>query len=149
MARPALFVVKATIAPDREAEFNEWYNTRRAAEAAAVPGLLAMRRYAPVTLDVGAHPGAEPWQYMVVYEFESEEALRAFAASGGTLRWRGRAGPIRVQADLPVAVSLSRGVTLTPVIVSVDSGQAVRGRWREDPGAAISPSWVVHGSHVL
>ena len=77
----ALFVVKATIAPDREAACNEWYNTRRAAEAAAVPGLLAMRRYAPLALDVGAHPGAEPWQYMVVYEFESEEALRAFAAS--------------------------------------------------------------------
>ena len=74
MARPALFVVKATIAPSLEAAFNEWYNTRRAAEAAAVPGLLAMRRYAPVALDVGAHPGAEPWQYMVVYEFESEEA---------------------------------------------------------------------------
>jgi len=31
----ALFVVKATIAPEREAAFNEWYNTRRAAEAAS------------------------------------------------------------------------------------------------------------------
>ena len=81
MSRPALFVVKATIAPERDAAFNEWYNTRRAVEAASVPGLLAMRRYAPIALDVGAHPGAEPWQYMVVYEFESEEALRAFAAS--------------------------------------------------------------------
>ena len=81
MPRPALFVVKASIDPEREAEFIEWYNTRRAAEAATVPGLLAMRRYAPVALDVGAHPGAEPWQYMVVYEFESEEALRAFADS--------------------------------------------------------------------
>ena len=83
--RPALFVVKATIAAEREAAFNEWYETRRAAEAAAVPGLVAMRRYVPVALDVGAPPGAEPWQYMVVYEFESEEALRAFAASD-TLR---------------------------------------------------------------
>jgi len=74
-------VVKATIAPEREAAFNEWYNTRRAAEAAEVPGLVAMRRYVPVPLDVGAHPGSEPWQYMVVYEFDSEEALRAFTAS--------------------------------------------------------------------
>ncbi len=81
MPRPALFVVKATIAPEREAAFNEWYNTRRAAEAAQVPGLVAMRRYVPVPVDVGVHPGSEPWQYMVVYEFESEEALRAFAAS--------------------------------------------------------------------
>ena len=81
MPSPALFVVKATIAPAREAEFNEWYNTRRAAEAARVPGLIAMRRYAPVAVDVGVHPGSEPWQYMVVYEFDSEEALRDFAAS--------------------------------------------------------------------
>ena len=85
MPRPALFVVKATIAPEREAAFNEWYDTRRAAEAAAVPGLLAMRRYVPVAVDVGAHPGTEPWQYMVVYEFESEEALCAFAASDALL----------------------------------------------------------------
>jgi len=74
-------VVKATIAPEREAAFNEWYNTRRAAEAAQVPGLVAMRRYAPVSLDVGVHAGSEPWQYMVVYEFDSEESLREFAAS--------------------------------------------------------------------
>jgi antibiotic biosynthesis monooxygenase (ABM) superfamily enzyme len=79
--KPALFVVKATIAPEREADFNEWYNTRRAAEAAQVPGLVAMRRYVPVPVDVGVHPGAEPWQYMVVYEFDSEESLRNFAAS--------------------------------------------------------------------
>ena len=44
MARPALFVVKATIAPEREAAFNEWYDTMRAAEAARVPGCLGMRR---------------------------------------------------------------------------------------------------------
>jgi heme-degrading monooxygenase HmoA len=79
--RPALFVVKATIAPEREAAFNEWYNTRRAAEAARVPGLVAMRRYVPIPVDVGVHPGSEPWQYMVVYEFDSEESLRDFAAS--------------------------------------------------------------------
>ena len=81
MPRPALFVVKATIASDREAEFNEWYNTRRASEAGRVPGLVAMRRYAAMAVDVGAHPGSEPWQYMVVYEFNSEETLRDFAAS--------------------------------------------------------------------
>jgi antibiotic biosynthesis monooxygenase (ABM) superfamily enzyme len=40
--KPALFVVKATIAPEREAAFNEWYNTRRAAEAARVPGLMSL-----------------------------------------------------------------------------------------------------------
>jgi len=84
MARPALFVVKATIAPGKEAAFNEWYDTVRAAEAARVPGCLGMRRYAAMPLD-SAHAGAEPWQYMVCYEFESEDALQAFVRSD-TLR---------------------------------------------------------------
>ncbi len=84
MARPALFVVKATIAPDREAAFNEWYDTVRSVEAARVPGCTGMRRYAAVPLE-SDHVGAEPWQYMVCYEFESEEAMRAFARSD-TLR---------------------------------------------------------------
>ena len=84
MARPALFVVKATIAPEREAAFNEWYDTVRSVEAARVPGCTGMRRYAAVPLQ-SDHVGAEPWQYMVCYEFESEEAMQAFARSD-TLR---------------------------------------------------------------
>jgi heme-degrading monooxygenase HmoA len=84
MAGPALFVVKATIAPEREAAFNEWYDTVRSAEAAHVPGCIAMRRYAAVPL-ASDHAGAEPWQYMVCYEFESEEAMQAFVRSD-TLR---------------------------------------------------------------
>ena len=44
MSRPALFVVKATIAPEQEAAFNEWYDTVRSREAARVPGCVAMRR---------------------------------------------------------------------------------------------------------
>jgi hypothetical protein len=64
MTRPALFVVKATIAPE--------------------PGCLAMRRYAAIPLD-SPHAGSEPWQYMVCYEFDSEESLRAFVVSD-TLR---------------------------------------------------------------
>ena len=84
MAHPALFVVKATIAPEREAAFNEWYDTVRSVEAARVPGCTGMRRYAAVPLQ-SEHVGAEPWQYMVCYEFESEEAMQAFACSD-TLR---------------------------------------------------------------
>jgi hypothetical protein len=52
----------------------------RAQEAARVPGCLGMRRYAAIPLDT-PHAGSEPWQYMVCYEFDSEAALRAFAAS--------------------------------------------------------------------
>ncbi len=75
MTRPALFVVKATIAPEQEAAFNEWYDAVRSREAAQVPGCLAMRRYAALPLET-PHAGSEPWQYMVCYEFDSEESLR-------------------------------------------------------------------------
>jgi heme-degrading monooxygenase HmoA len=80
VSRPAIFVVKATITPEREAAFNEWYNTQRASEASRVPGCLAMRRYEAIPLDTD-HVGAEPWQYMVIYEFESEAALHDFVHS--------------------------------------------------------------------
>ncbi len=80
MTRPALFVVKATIAPELEAAFNEWYDTVRSREAARVPGCLGMRRYAALPLD-SPHAGAEPWQYMVCYEFDSEASLQAFVGS--------------------------------------------------------------------
>jgi len=83
-SRPALFVVKATIGPEQEAAFNEWYDTVRSREAARVPGCVAMRRYAALSLET-PHAGSEPWQYMVCYEFDSEESLRAFVESD-TLR---------------------------------------------------------------
>ncbi|HUP37754.1 MAG TPA: antibiotic biosynthesis monooxygenase [Candidatus Limnocylindria bacterium] len=84
MTRPALFVVKATIAPGREAAFNHWYDTVRSQEAARVPGCLGMRRYQALPLE-SAHAGSEPWQYMVCYEFDSEASLDAFVRSD-TLR---------------------------------------------------------------
>jgi antibiotic biosynthesis monooxygenase (ABM) superfamily enzyme len=84
MTRPGLFVVKATIAPEQEAAFNEWYDSVRSREAAQVPGFVAMRRYAAVPLET-PHAGSEPWQYMVCYEFDSEESLHAFVESD-TLR---------------------------------------------------------------
>ncbi|HEX7212706.1 MAG TPA: antibiotic biosynthesis monooxygenase [Methylomirabilota bacterium] len=82
--RPALFVVKATIGPDMEPAFNDWYDTVRSREAAQVPGCLGMRRYQAMVLDT-PHAGSEPWQYMVCYEFDSEASLRAFVESD-TLR---------------------------------------------------------------
>ncbi|MGH7349486.1 MAG: hypothetical protein ACREI6_05690 [Candidatus Rokuibacteriota bacterium] len=61
MTRPALFVVKATGAPELEAAFNECYDTVRSKEAARVPGCLGMRRYAAIPLET-PHAGSEPWQ---------------------------------------------------------------------------------------
>ena len=78
--RPALFVVKATISPELEAAFNQWYDTVRSREAGQVPGCLGMRRYQAIPLET-PHAGSEPWQYMVCYEFDSESSLEAFIQS--------------------------------------------------------------------
>ena len=84
MTHPAIFVVKATIAPELEASFNHWYDTVRSQEAARVPGCLGMRRYEALPLE-SAHAGSEPWRYMVCYEFDSEASLDTFVRSD-TLR---------------------------------------------------------------
>jgi hypothetical protein len=43
-----LFVVKATIAREREAEFNRWYNEEHIPERLAIPGVLNAARYQAV-----------------------------------------------------------------------------------------------------
>jgi hypothetical protein len=118
-----------------------------------VPGLVAMRRYAPVALDVGAHPGDEPWQYMVVYEFESEKALRAFASSD-TFAYKQifRSGVVAACALWPVRCALCTGqgrvAAVTPRTDNLDSTDLAPGPARA-PQAAMSASGIVCGSRVL
>ena len=42
---PALLVNAMSVAPEREHEFNEWYNTEHIPALAAVPGTMCARRY--------------------------------------------------------------------------------------------------------
>ena len=69
-----LFTVKATIAADREDAFNEWYNTKHCPQLLRFPGAVSARRYKTILSD-------DQYQYMAVYEFESEEAFARFQAS--------------------------------------------------------------------
>lgn len=41
----ALLLISMNVAPEHEAEFNEWYNTEHLEALAAVPGVLRARRY--------------------------------------------------------------------------------------------------------
>lgn len=41
----ALLVVSMDVAPEVEAEFNEWYNTEHLPQLASVPGVIAARRF--------------------------------------------------------------------------------------------------------
>jgi antibiotic biosynthesis monooxygenase (ABM) superfamily enzyme len=70
----ALLTVKATITPDREKAFNEWYNHEHVRDVFKFPGVVSARRYK------ATHP-EDRYQYVAVYEFESEDTLQRFLAS--------------------------------------------------------------------
>jgi hypothetical protein len=69
-----LFVVRATIARDREAAFNKWYNEEHLPQVLRYNGAVSGRRYRKVT-------GEDKYDYMAVYEFASEEVLQQFLQS--------------------------------------------------------------------
>jgi antibiotic biosynthesis monooxygenase (ABM) superfamily enzyme len=71
----ALFVVKATITPEQEEAFNRWYNQEHCPQLLRFPGAVSARRYKAIM-------GEDRYQYMAVYEFESEATLRRFLESG-------------------------------------------------------------------
>lgn len=70
----ALLTVKSTITPEREKAFNEWYNHEHIPDLFKFPGVVSARRYKAIV-------GEEKFQYIALYEFESEDRLHAFLKS--------------------------------------------------------------------
>jgi hypothetical protein len=60
-----LFVVKATIPREREAEFNRWYNEEHCPDVLRFTGVVSARRYRAIL-------GEDRFQYMAVYEVQDE-----------------------------------------------------------------------------
>jgi antibiotic biosynthesis monooxygenase (ABM) superfamily enzyme len=69
-----LFVVRATIAKDKEAAFNKWYNEEHAPQVLQFNGAVSARRYKKIL-------GEDKFQYIAVYEFASEETFKRFQQS--------------------------------------------------------------------
>ena len=69
-----LFVVKATILPDKEAAFNRWYNEEHCPQVLQYKGAVSARRYKAIL-------GEDKFQYMAVYEFQDEDTLLRFLDS--------------------------------------------------------------------
>jgi len=69
-----LFVVKASIAKDREEAFNRWYNEEHCPQFLRFPGAVSARRYRAIM-------GEEKYQYMAVYEVQNEETFQRLMAS--------------------------------------------------------------------
>ena len=70
-----LFVVKASITPEQEEAFNQWYNEEHCPQLLQFEGAISARRYRAIM-------GESDYQYMAVYEFESEAVFQRFLESG-------------------------------------------------------------------
>jgi len=70
----AIFTVRATISAEKEAAFNEWYNTDHAPQFTAASGATSARRFRKFL-------GDDQYDYMVVYEYDNRETLESFLAS--------------------------------------------------------------------
>ena len=70
-----LFVVKASITPEQEEAFNRWYNEEHCPQLLQFRGAVSARRYKAIM-------GEDGYQYMAVYEFESEATFQRFLNSG-------------------------------------------------------------------
>jgi hypothetical protein len=69
-----MFIVKATIPPDKDAAFNRWYNDEHVPQALRFPGMVSAHRYRLID-------GDDRYRYMAVYELKDEATYRAFIAS--------------------------------------------------------------------
>ena len=70
----ALFTVKSTITPEREKAFNHWYTHEHIPDFFKFKGVVSARRYKAIMPE-------DRFQYVAVYEFESEETLQEFLKS--------------------------------------------------------------------
>ena len=71
MEEKILFEVRVNIAPEKEQEFNRWYNKIHVPAVLAVPGFKSGRRFQRISGD--------EIKYMALYELESLDALRSEA----------------------------------------------------------------------
>lgn len=61
----AVLVVTIEVAPEHEADFNLWYDTKHVPERLAMPGFVSARRYASTD---------RPGRYLAVYELSTPDA---------------------------------------------------------------------------
>lgn len=97
-----LFTASMDIDPEKEALFNEVYDTEHIPELLKVPGVLAVTRTTlePLTMSMGGElktirsPEGEP-KYSAVYELESAEVLTgsAWATAVEKGRWPAQVRP--------------------------------------------------------
>lgn len=79
MSKGILIALSNPVSPDRDAEFNHWYNEVHGGEVTSLKGFAAMTRYKAQVQAVP--PAATPqYQYLTVYDLEDiDQALSSLA----------------------------------------------------------------------
>ena len=87
MAKGIMVVESNPVSPEREAEYNEFYDNVHLGEVCDTPGIVSARRY---KLHDGAGASADPSrpQYLAIYELEGDDLGQVLKA----LRQRGANG---------------------------------------------------------
>jgi len=78
-------LVLTNAVPGREEEFNAWYSDVHLADVLRVPGIVAAQRFRQAGHQ--RDPGPYPWQYLAIYECETEdvrEVIAGLKARSGT-----------------------------------------------------------------
>lgn len=69
MARHVQIVLSNPASPDRDGEYNDWYDNQHIPDLMRLPGFVGARRYR-VALPFR---GQVPWRYAVVYDLEADD----------------------------------------------------------------------------
>ena len=101
IAAKYLFIVSMDVAPDKEALFNEVYDTEHVPLLSKVPGVGAITRMKtePAACNIGGErkvlDGAGAPTYVAIYEIDSPDVLlsKEWAAAGEQGRWPGEVRP--------------------------------------------------------
>jgi len=74
-----LFVKSGPATPEREAEYNDWYDNTHIPQVLTVPGFIGATRY---KTHVGKPESGEGPQYLIVYDLDAENPAEALAELG-------------------------------------------------------------------
>lgn len=96
----AVFIVQTNaIAPEREEEFNDWYNQVHLADVLKVDGYVAATRYELQDIELFEGLERPTRKYLAIYEMETDD----IAAAGARLRDAFLTGQMEVSDSIDIA----------------------------------------------
>ena len=86
MAKWLVIIESSCSDPEREDEFNDWYNNTHLADVLETPGVVSATRYENIA------PSAGQGKYLAAYEIEAEDFQAVMKAVGENMEKKKAAG---------------------------------------------------------